>query len=300
MQGQQNHQPMLFSVVQIEKFIPKNHLLRRIDETIDFSFVKKITESLYCGNNGRPSVDPEVFIRILLIMYLYGIPSDRQVCEEIEFNLAYRWFCKLSLEDKVPDHSSLTRIRDRFGEKTFKNIFLKILDLCKEKGLIAKDSPLKVMMDGSLIEANASLYSLVTNEEFERLKKEEKETGVKKPYIKERIMGLKFSNKTHTSTSDSDARLAGLGYQQKKLRYKTHEVIDAGSRVILHAKVTNGAISDGSLLKEHIEEAQKNLNMRIDEVTADRGYGYGENLQYLKDQDIKSFVPRFHKEYIYL
>src|ERR1700678_3401288 len=145
----------------MEELIPKRHLLRRIDSVLDFGFVREATRELYCRDNGRPSIDPELFVRICLITYLYNIPSDRQVCEEIQYNLAYRWFCRLSLEDQVPDHSSLTRIRDRLGEKIFKEIFDHIVRLCIEKGIVKGD---KVMMDGSLIKADAALSSLVPRE----------------------------------------------------------------------------------------------------------------------------------------
>jgi transposase len=97
-------------------------LLRKIDSHIDLNFVRELTEPFYCQNNGRPSIDPEIFFRTILIGYLYGIDSDRQLCDEIQYNLAYRWFCKLRLEDKVIDHSSLTRIRDRFGLDTFNRL----------------------------------------------------------------------------------------------------------------------------------------------------------------------------------
>lgn len=115
MQGHQSYQPQLFTVFNMESLIPKDHLLREIDQKIDFEFVRDMTADLYCQNNGRPSIDPVLFIRICLLTHLYSIPSDRQVCEEIRYNLCYRWFCRLSLDDSTPDHSSLTRIRDRLG-----------------------------------------------------------------------------------------------------------------------------------------------------------------------------------------
>lgn len=122
MQGQQQYQHQLFHYFDIELLIPNNHLLRKIDKHVNLHFISELTEPFYCLSNGRPSIAPELFFRMIIISYLYGIESDRQLCEEIQFNLAYRWFCKLNLEDKVPDHSSLTRIRDRFGLEVF-NIF---------------------------------------------------------------------------------------------------------------------------------------------------------------------------------
>ena len=123
MQGHQTYQPELFSSISVEDLIPKNHLLRRLDKILDLSFIKPMTKHLYCTDNGRPSIDPELFIRMLLVSYFYGVNSDRRLCEEVGLNIAYRWFCRLSLNDKVPDHSSLSKIRDRLGEDTFKKIF---------------------------------------------------------------------------------------------------------------------------------------------------------------------------------
>ena len=116
MQGQQDSQRALFDTIDLELMIPRDHLLRRIDSKIDFDFIYDITERLYCPDNGRPSIDPVLFFRMQLISYLYGMKSDRELCREVHLNLAYRWFCRLKLTDTVPDHSSMTRIRDRFGE----------------------------------------------------------------------------------------------------------------------------------------------------------------------------------------
>ena len=154
MQGQQQYQHQLFHYFDIESLIPNNHLLRKINRHVNLSFINELTESFYCPNNGRPSVAPELFFRMIIIGYLYGIDSDRQLCEEIQYNLAYRWFCKLNLEDKIPDHSSLTRIRDRFGLEVFNIFFLEITEQCKEMGLVKGE---RVMTDGTLFQANAQL-----------------------------------------------------------------------------------------------------------------------------------------------
>ena len=125
-------------------------MLRKIDKCIDLSFVRELTEPFYCQNNGRPSIDPELFFRMIIIGYLYGIESDRRLCEEIQYNLAYRWFCKLNLEDKVADHSSLTRIRERLELNSFNDFFIKIVEQCKEFGLVKGE---RVMTDGTLFQA---------------------------------------------------------------------------------------------------------------------------------------------------
>ena len=88
-----------------------DHYLRKVDRVLELSFVGELTAACYSDGQGRPSIDPEIYFRMLLVSYIYGINSDRRLCEEVRYNLAYRWFCHLSLEDIVPDHSSLSRIQ---------------------------------------------------------------------------------------------------------------------------------------------------------------------------------------------
>ncbi len=283
--GRQEYQPKLFSTVNIESFIPQNHLLRKVDKILDFSFVREMTQHLYCSNNGRPSIDPELFFRIYLIIFLYGIESDRQACDEIQFNLAYRWFCKLALEDQVPDHSSLTKIRDRLGEETFKKIFEKIINICIEKNLA---NGKKIMMDGSIIKADAALKSMVDRpQEGEKL-----EDLVPPKYIKDRKLG----NKTQISKTDPDSTLAGKAGEPKKLAFKVHETIDRESRIIIDAHVTTGSDVEGHVMLGRIDYIEKRFDLKVEEVTADRGYGYAENLKALKDRNITSWVPRFRED----
>jgi transposase len=284
MQGRQAHQPELFSMFHLESVIPKHHLLRKIDEKLDLSFVREATAELYCRDNGRPSIDPELFIRICLLTYLYDIPSDRQVCEEIGYNLSYRWFLKLSMQDPVPDHSSLTRIRDRLGERVFKEIFEHVVRLCVESGIVKGD---KVMMDSSLIKADAALSSLSPKEENLNLHDNAPRKNIK---------GRKFSNETHISRTDPDSRLAGKAKDQKKLYYKVHETIDRESRIIVDTHITGGSETDGTMMFERLDHIEETFNFRVEEFTGDRGYGYGVNLDRLEKRGIKSFVPNFHRD----
>lgn len=277
MQGRQRYQQKLFSTVNVEKLIPKSHLLRKVDRVLDLSFVRKLTEELYCHHNGRPSIDPELFMRMLLIGYFYGIESDRRLCEEITFNMAYRWFCKLSLEDDIPDHSSMTRIRDRFGEQVFKEIFKKVVKLCEDKGLIKSG---KAIVDASLVKADAALNSLVRHEATE-------EEIKNRPMF---IRGQKYSNKTHQSCSDPDATLACKPGAHKGLYYKVHNVLESKNRVILDTKVTTGAVHDSQPFRSQIEDVLEK-GISLNEVTADRAYGSSENLYFLRDKGIRAYIP---------
>ena len=133
-----------------------------------------------------------------LVAYFYGIAKDRRLCEEVRYNLAYRWFCRLSLDDDVPDHSSLTRIRDRLGEEVFEAVFLRIVAQCQQKGLV-KD-PCRVMTDATLIAADAALNSLVHNDP-EQAKREAEVQHERRGSIDGRAR-RKLSNQTHRSRTD--------------------------------------------------------------------------------------------------
>lgn len=300
MQGQHYYQPELFSQIDYETLIPKGHLLRRIDKVLDLSFLRDLTAPLYANEKGRPSIDPEIFVRMILLEYLYNINSDRQLCEEIGFNLAYRWFCKLALADKVPDHSSITRIRDRLGEKTYQSIFDKVVQQCMEKGLINAE---QVMMDGSVVRANASIYAM---KEREKEKSEDdkddppssgespifSKDGLSNNDIRQKsIEGKKISNKTHVSKSDPDSTLAGKAAEAKSLAYKTHHTIDASSRVIIDCHVTTGATSEVKVAIDRVDFIEKSLGLKIKELVADRGYGSAENLEKLEERNIETNIP---------
>src|SRR5579863_6320878 len=124
-------------MVSIESLVPSDHLLRKIDRAVDFSFIRERVKHLYCEDNGRPALDPVVLFKLLLLGYLYGVRSERQLMREVEVNVAYRWFLGLKLRDKVPDVSTLSQNRRRrFSESTvYQEIFDAIVLLAVHKGL---------------------------------------------------------------------------------------------------------------------------------------------------------------------
>ena len=153
MQDNHNFEPEPFVQIDYEALIPEHHLVRRINKVLDLSFVRQLTKKFYSDKRGRPSIDPEIFFRIYILGYIYGIKSDRQLCEEIGMNIAYRWFVRLNLSDAVPNHSSLTRFRDRLGAECFEEIFEQIVEQCRAAGLVPGDS---TITDASLIEAESA------------------------------------------------------------------------------------------------------------------------------------------------
>lgn len=296
MQGRHEYQPELFAAVDAESLIPRGHLLRRINRILDLSFLPTLTAPLYSQSQGRPSIDPEIFIRMVLLSYLYNIDSDRQLCEEVGYNLAYRWFCKLSLKDAVPDHSSITRIRDRLGESTYEKIFNEVVDQCRRAGLVKLD---QVMVDGSTIKANASVYHMKEREgetaapgKRDSPEQIHSKDGLSNNDFRKRgILGKTLSNKTHFNPADPEATLSGKAMESKSLSYKTHQTIDADSRVVVDCFVTTGSVSEVSVFQERITAVEEKLAMKIGEVVADRGYGSGDNLEFLETRGTKSNIP---------
>jgi len=125
-------------LVILEQMIPEDHLLRRIDEAVDFGFIHDLCAPLYCENNGRPAIEPEILFRMLIVGYLYGIKSEARLEEEINYNIAYKWFCGLGLTEKAPDASTISqnRIRRFRDNNIAEQIFNEILRQCVEKGLV--------------------------------------------------------------------------------------------------------------------------------------------------------------------
>lgn len=204
----------MFYYVKVEDMVPEGHLLRMADRYVDFSFIRRKVKHLY-SHTGRPSIDPEVLIRMLLIGYLYGITSERRLCEEVQMHIGYRWFVGLSLEDKVPDHSTFSKNRhERFVEgNIFQEIFDEVITQCQAKGLI---SGKHLTVDSTHLKANASFKSLepivVDMKPEEYLEKLEKENPVEvepwEPGNDHPLRGEKISNNTHRSKTDPDARLS--------------------------------------------------------------------------------------------
>src|SRR5471030_2067459 len=156
-------QEALFYGFSLERHVPSDHMLRSIDRFVDLSGVRAHLEPYYSAM-GRPSIDPELMLRMLLVGYCFGIRSERRLCEEIHLNLAYRWFCRLSLEDKVPNHSTFSKNRHgRFRDSDlFRWLFNEVLCRCMDAGLVKGEG---FAVDASIIKADASRQRGVPGDE---------------------------------------------------------------------------------------------------------------------------------------
>ena len=154
MMGQHDRSEALFYYFRLEDQVPENHLLRLIDKHVSFEFVRQQLKDSY-SETGRPSIDPELLLRILLIGYLYGITSERKLVEELRMHLAWRWFTGLGFEQEIPHHSTFSKNRHgRFQESNlFHELFERIVEQCIAAGLVKGE---QMSVDGSFIMANAS------------------------------------------------------------------------------------------------------------------------------------------------
>src|SRR5215216_7517382 len=143
--------------VSLEDLIPRDNFYRHLEDKLDLSFVRDWTRELYAGR-GRPSIDPVIFSKLQLVMFFEGIRSERKLIEAAILHLAHRWYLGYALDESLPDHSSLTRIRQRLGIDTFQRFFEKIVDLCQDAGLVWGR---ELYFDATKVEANAGIPSLV-------------------------------------------------------------------------------------------------------------------------------------------
>ena len=268
MQGQHSYHKS----VSLESFVPPHHFLRRVQRILNFSFVRELTAPFYSANKGRPSIDPKILFQMILIGFFYAICSDRHLCEQIHYNLLYRWFCFLPLKDKVLDHSSLTRFRNRLGQDVFQQFFEIILKVCQKEDLLKGD---EIMVDSTLIQANASLNSLVLSNNV--------------------VPKDKRSNQTHISTTDPDTTLPHKPGSSKGLKYKAHYLADRSSRLILDCWITTGACHDSQTVLERLAYIAFSFDLPIQSVIADRAYGCARILASLVTQNITSYIPLFNR-----
>ena len=302
MLGESQRKEPMFYYVRMEEMIPENHLLRLVDRHIDISFIREKVKHLY-SHTGRPSIDPEVLLRMLLIGYLYGITSERRLCEEVKMHVGYRWFVGLNLEDKVPDHSTFSKNRhERFSESdVFQKIFDEIVSQCIAKGLLTGKH---ITVDSTYIKADASFKSLepiVVNinsrEYIETIEKENpvEEKTENKPWEPGEDYphrGQKISNKTHRSKTDPDARISRKSFQAAtNLYHAATYVMDNRSRVIIGADVGRPDLrTDSEKAIEQIRRIKWRYKIKPESLGADKGYATGEFMHNLINENIKPHI----------
>lgn len=292
-------------LITIEDLVPQNHLLRKVDALIDFSFIYEELEDSYCKNNGRPSIDPVILIKYLLIGFLYGINSERRIEQEIQVNMAYRWFLKLDMFDKVPDHSTISQNRRRRfqGKEIFRKLFQRLVLQCMEQGLV--DGKL-IFTDSTHIKANTSRKSeyiqtieVLSNEYLEELdvyeneerKKLEEEGKIKPQKIHKRQEKRKIITQRKSKT-DEEAGFYKRKGKPQGMHYLSHQTIDAKAGIIIDVVATAGNVPDAKPYMKRIDYIEQELGLKIETACADSGYDINLIHQQLYERNIDFVTPK--------
>jgi transposase len=290
MMGHHARSEALFYYFCLEEQVPENHLLRLIDRHISFEFVREQLKDSYSAT-GRPSIDPELLLRILLMGYLYGITSERKLVEELRMHVAWRWFTGLSFDQEIPHHSTFSKNRHgRFQEsKLFEQLFEQIVRQCVEVGLVRGK---QLSVDGSFVEANAAKESRVPREQLVEaaqvhytLRQYLKEVEEQNP-IEEAV-----HEQDQVSSTDPDSTYATKGGTPARLGYYDNYLIDNHSCEIVGVQATAARMSQETVAAQDMLTRFAQWQGRGPEsVAADTTYGNGEFLQWLADRNITPYM----------
>ncbi len=290
MMGQHSRSEALFYYFRLEDQVPETHLLRLIEKHISFAFVRERLKQSY-SETGRPSIDPELLLRILLIGYLYGITSERKLVEELRKHLAWRWFTGLGFDQEIPHHSTFSKNRHgRFQEtKLFEQLFEEIVARCLKAGLV-EDNNLSV--DGSFVEANANKEIRIPREQLA-------EAAQVKQTVRQYLAELELQNPTEepvhkqklVSTTDPDATYATKGGTPARLGYYDNYLVDNQSCVIVGVQATGARMSQETVAaKDMIARFAESQGRNPESVAADTTYGNGEFLPWLMEREITPYM----------
>ena len=249
----ENKQGRLVLLPPVEQFIPSDHRLRRLHRALDLSFVHEMVRDKYCQDNGRPSVDPEVVVRLFLLQAIEGIGQVRELLRQVQVNLAYRWFIGYELDEEIPDHSTLSKALDRFGEAVFNQVFVRSIAQCQQSGLI----------EGKVLHVDA--------------------TTIRADIDRDRVNQAK--------SSDPDARYGHFPGGDLEPGYKQQTVVDDRSRVIVGLDVVSADRLEGHSMVSVVDSATEHLGFAPEVVCADAGYGSGENRAEFESRGVRLVSP---------
>ena len=229
-------QGALFYEFSIEDHVPADHLLRRIDQFLDLSEIRSFLAPYY-SHQGRPSIDPELMIRMLLLGYAMGIRSERRLCEEVHLNLAYRWFCRLDLTDPIPDHSTFSKNRHgRFRDSDlFRHLFETVLTRCIVQGLVGGEA---FGVDASIVQADAKRLNKVDAKTGHRNGSPAPLTSISTRSTMPRLETRRRSNRRYLSPVDPAARFTGAKKAHSIFAYSTNYLVDLDNAVIVDVETT--------------------------------------------------------------
>jgi transposase len=292
-------QGQLFYEFHLGDAVPEDHLVRKIDTALDLSWLRSELAPHY-SSMGRPSIDPELMIRMLVVGYVFAIRSERLICREVQVNLAYRWFCKLGIEDAIPDHSAFSRARnERFREgDVFRRVFERVVEACLAAGLVGGEG---FAVDASLIQADANKQRSIAGEDWRKDRDPARSSRAVKEYLAtldDTAWGAasdvvpKF-----VSPSDPAAQWTGALKGPAFFAYANNYLIDVKYGVIVDVEASR-AIRQAEVgaARTMIDRTEERFGLKPERLAADTAYGAAPMLNWLvEEKDIAPHIPVFDK-----
>jgi len=295
---------MKFMYINLDALVPNDHFLRKLSSKIDFSFIYDKVSDLY-SEKGRPSVDPELLIKSILIGFLYGIDSERKLEQEIKVNMAFKWFLGLDIDENPPDHSTMSQNRRRrFNDSNvFREIFEEIIIKCYEAGLI--DGKI-ILTDSTHVKANASNKNYEVIEvkrkfndyvteldkladlEIQKLKENGINVNPKSP--KPKILSKKIS------ITDPECGELNRPNKPRGFHYLNHASSDPKHGIIVDVEVTGAEASDVSVYMDRLKYITKRFNFTIEDAVADSGYNRAIIHYLLQNENINLYTPKIKEK----
>ena len=291
MMGVQDSQQDLFCYsVDLDKRVRPDKPLRKISELIDFSFVRQETKCFY-GYNGNQSVDPVVIMKMMFLLFLDNVSSERELMRVIAERLDYMWFLGYGLNDEIPHHSVLSKARSRWGVDVFETLFARIVAQCQQAGLIEGK---KLHVDGSLVDAHASNNAVLNGSpELIAQLREQLQSEMSKldePAAERKESDCDRKNKQLLNTTDPDAAIVRKGVLASRARYKTHRAVDDAHGVITATETTSGDVEENAKLFDLVDQHEQNTQQKVETVIADQQYGTADNFCKCQERGIRSHM----------
>jgi transposase len=302
MQGKKHHQEKLFIQFQLSDHVPLDNFYRQLNSILDFSFLYASTARYY-GSEGQKSIDPVVFMKLMLVGYLENLNSDRRIITSSRMRMDILYFIGYDLDEELPWHSTLSRTRQLYGQEQFMSLFKLVLKQCIDKRLV---SGKRQAIDSVFVKANAAMSSMVEREVLEdaaiytrelEANKDEDQGNDDVSSGQENALPekpAKRTNKTHVSPSDPDSRMSYKPGKVTKLNYLSQVSVDTAHHVITHIQAFHADKGDGQCLPDMLKNTADNLAesyLMIKEVLADAGYSSEAALLALAEQHIEGYIP---------
>jgi transposase len=285
-------QGQLFYEFHLDEAVPADHRVRAIDAVLDLSWVHAELTPYY-PSIGRPSIDPVLMIRMLIVGYVFAIRSERALCREVQVNLAYRWFCKLSIENQIPDHSAFSRARnERFGDSDiFRRVFERVVETCIAAGLVGGEG---FAVDASLIAADANKQRSIPGHEWSKEIDPEVASRAVQEYLTtldDAAFGAASAvTPKFVSPSDPAAQWTGALKSAAFFAYADNYLIDVKFGIIMDVEATR-AIRQAEVgaAKTMIDRTEECFDIKPERLAADTAYGSARNLNWLVN--VKQIAP---------